>query len=305
MKNSIAFLALLFSFSFAHMEMEYPAPRRSKFSSYYTSIYDVDYSMTAPLSNTDSSQFPCKGYAKGPSTLTLTAGSPLTVELYGSAIHGGGHCQFAMSYDGGNTWVVLSTVVRQCMLQGLNFSVPIPASAPNGAAVFAWTWINAIGNREYYMNCADVTVQGGATPGSITGPKLFVANLAYIAGAPTIPEFPDPTSTNDGRNYLDARPTITVTGTSGPAGSTTGSQPATTGSQPATTGSHPAGTTGSQATTSTGTHVTGPATTGAKDSTVESDGLAATAAESAASSFLAPATFLLAVFSAAVIFVCF
>jgi hypothetical protein len=160
-----------------------------------------------------------------------------------------------------------------------------------------------VGNREYYMNCADVIVQGGATPGSITGPKLFVANLAYIAGAPSIPEFPDPTSTNDGRNYLDARPTITVTGTSGSAGSTTGAPAGTTGSQPATTGSQPA-TTGPSPTTSTGTHVTGPATTGTKDNTVQSDGLAATAAESAASSLLARATWLLAALSATAVLLC-
>jgi len=147
------------------------------------------------------------------------------------------------------------------MLQGLNFSVPVPSSAPNGEAIFAWTWINAVGNREYYMNCADVIVTGGTSPSSVTGPKLFVANLPYIAGAPSIPEFPDVTSTNDGRNYLEARPIITVTGTSGSGSVTTAA--ATTA--PQTTG---AGTTGTPTTgpRTTGTSTTAPQTTGTRTS---------------------------------------
>jgi len=34
----------------------------------------------------------------------------------------------------------------------------VPSSAPSGQALFAWTWQNYEGNREYYMNCALVRI---------------------------------------------------------------------------------------------------------------------------------------------------
>jgi len=162
------------------------------------------------------------------------------------------------------------------MLQGLNFNVPVPASAPNGEAIFAWTWINAVGNREYYMNCADVIITGGTTPALVSGPRLFVANLPYVQGAPTIPEFPDPSSTNDGRNYLADRPIIQVTG-SGSSGSgsvTTGSTPITTA--PPTTGVRTTGT-GTTAPMTTGSVTTARVTTAARTTGPVTTGQATTA----------------------------
>lgn len=55
--------------------------------------------------------------------------------------------------------------------------VKIPANAPGSeSCIFAWSWINAIGNREYYMNCADIKITGGAGS-SITGAGLLLANI--------------------------------------------------------------------------------------------------------------------------------
>ncbi|KAJ2783303.1 hypothetical protein GGI15_002640, partial [Coemansia interrupta] len=67
----------------------------------------------------------------------------------------------------------------------LNFEVPLPANLPGtDHAVFAWTWVNASGNREFYMNCADIAISGPA--GSFTGKQMTILNYP---GYPVVPEF--------------------------------------------------------------------------------------------------------------------
>ncbi|RKP07205.1 hypothetical protein THASP1DRAFT_6962, partial [Thamnocephalis sphaerospora] len=160
----------------AHMAMEQPPPRGSKYQPYATNI---DYSITSPT------QSMCQGKPAGPISATLQAGTAVQVTLGGGAPHNGGHCQFSLSYDGGKTFVVLKDVMDTCMVDSLHYSVPLPATAPGSKrAIFAWSWINAVGNREYYMNCADVAIKGPAN-GKIVGKKMLVAN---IPGTPTVPE---------------------------------------------------------------------------------------------------------------------
>jgi hypothetical protein len=122
------------------------APRLSTFSPFYLAAGNVDYSMTAPLF-ADGSNFPCKAYPAGVITGTLTAGTTLTVSIVGTANHNGGHCQFAVSYDNGQTWVVLLTVIHNClggasMNDPFLFNVPIPVGVPGcQSCVFAWSWV--------------------------------------------------------------------------------------------------------------------------------------------------------------------
>ncbi|KAK9704541.1 hypothetical protein K7432_010121 [Basidiobolus ranarum] len=183
----------------AHMEMVQPPPRHSKYNPTFPGV--PDYNMVDPLG-----VFPCKGYEQGGIVQTVKAGGSISVKLSGVATHSGGHCQFAISYDAGQTFAVLDTIYSNCIISGLDYTVPIPSTAGSSKnVIFAWTWINKIGNREYYMNCADIEIQGSAD-GYITGPKLLVANLP---GYSTIPEFPND-GPNDGRDLLAARPTITI-----------------------------------------------------------------------------------------------
>jgi hypothetical protein len=182
----------------AHMAMSYPPPRGHK---NLPGVKNIDYSITSPT------QLMCQGKEAGPIAATLKAGTNLNVVLEGGAVHGGGHCQFSMSYDGGKTFVVLKDVMDTCMIDSLQYSVPIPENAPSSDhAIFAWSWINAIGNREYYMNCADVVVEGKPN-GSITGKKLLVVNTP---GTPTVPEFGSGKDTVSPKLFAE-RPTITVT----------------------------------------------------------------------------------------------
>ncbi|KAL1924239.1 uncharacterized protein VTP21DRAFT_7274 [Calcarisporiella thermophila] len=192
---SLALLALSTAV-LAHMEVAYPPPRRSKYSNYYKSIGQIDYDMKSPL-NPDQWPFPCRNFPEGPAETTLKAGSNIQVQIVGTATHNGGHCQFALQYPGSD-FVVFHTIMEECPLSK-NYTVPIPASAPAGKATFAWTWVNALGNREYYMNCADVNIDG-PTKSCMKGKELAVANYP---GYPTIPEFhKDPTH---GRKYFDQR----------------------------------------------------------------------------------------------------
>ncbi|KAK9723020.1 hypothetical protein K7432_002229 [Basidiobolus ranarum] len=184
----------------AHMEMTNPAPRESKFNPNYKDG-QIDYDMTSPLDSHWT--YPCRGYGPGPSVATYQAGGSVGVDLDGGADHNGGHCQFSLSVDGGKTFVVMKTVMGDCMVSARHYDVPIPKNAPNGKVTFAWSWINKTGNREYYMNCADITIQGGSGK-CISGPKKLVADLP---GYPTIPEFTN--GGYDGSDLMAKRPIIT------------------------------------------------------------------------------------------------
>ncbi|KAL1924786.1 uncharacterized protein VTP21DRAFT_4440 [Calcarisporiella thermophila] len=193
----------LISLVSAHMEMEKPAPRRSKFSKFYSKNSDIDFDMTSPLGGRFT--FPCRGFKEGPAESTFKAGDTVPVSIVGGAPHGGGHCQFALSYDKGKTFVVIQDEMETCPLER-NYNIKIPNNAPSGKAVFAWTWVNAIGNREYYMNCADVNIVGSQN-GKLTGKELLVVNLP---GRKTIPEFAG--NKNTGKDLFAQRKTITVSG---------------------------------------------------------------------------------------------
>ncbi|KAJ2705014.1 hypothetical protein FB645_002800 [Coemansia sp. IMI 203386] len=209
----------------AHIALSYPCPR-------YNNAHgedcppvpegqQVDYSITSPLGSTEPL---CKRTVPYPSpSAQWTAGQSITVKFYGTARHNGGHCQFSMSYDGGKTFVVVHEILRYCLYDGINgntlgnpvdsYTFDLPKDLPSSNnAVFAWTWVNASGNREFYMNCADVTVAGNSN--SYSGKQMTIANHQ---GYETIPEFGGNYDT--GLNMYKSAPVIKVTGN----GQTTGS----------------------------------------------------------------------------------
>ncbi|PNS16522.1 hypothetical protein CAC42_256 [Sphaceloma murrayae] len=140
-----------------------------------------------------------------------------------TAVHGGGSCQISITYETDaaklkdpNSWRVLYSIEGGCptnskgnladSYQGPNggysgawqcsdpatngydcvnsFEFTIPEGVKSGQATLAWTWFNTIGNREMYMNCAAVNIQGGASDASAleSFPPMFVANLASVGG---------------------------------------------------------------------------------------------------------------------------
>jgi hypothetical protein len=95
------------------------------------------------------------------------------------------------------------------MVEGQNLDVKIPSEAPNGEALFAWSWFNQLGNREMYQNCAVVTITNGGS--GLTGPAPFVANVG-VNGCTTVEGvdvvFPDPgPNVQYGGKYKSSKPT--------------------------------------------------------------------------------------------------
>lgn len=146
-----------------HMEMSWPYALRSKFNP-DNSYSIIDYSNTSPLLP-DGSNFPCKGYQNDRPfevVAEFVAGSDHNITLAGSATHDGGSCQISLSYDNGATFRVIKSVINGCPLVS-SYDFTVPSTAPSGNALLAWTWQNLEGNREYYMNCAQINVVAAAT----------------------------------------------------------------------------------------------------------------------------------------------
>ncbi|KAL1725420.1 hypothetical protein EV714DRAFT_287917 [Schizophyllum commune] len=175
-----ALAALQSSVVRAHMMMSDPPPLRSQYNKYAT---NADYDMTSPLTS-DGSNYPCKGYLDDTSgkdpVATWKAGSSQTVTIEGSANHGGGSCQLSISEDDGASFKVIKSFEGGCPTAGPDkLSVDIPSDVSSGTRVFAWTWNNQIGNREFYMNCAMITIEDGGS-GLDSYPDVFVAQLSGV-----------------------------------------------------------------------------------------------------------------------------
>ncbi|KAI7973938.1 hypothetical protein EIK77_001349 [Talaromyces pinophilus] len=198
MKSTFAICALLAATVSAHMQMSNPYPIRSPLNP-NGDEGKKDYSYTSPLDKSGSN-FPCKGYQNDAfvSVATYTPGSQYDLSLSGSATHGGGSCQISLSYDTGKTFTVIQSMEGGCPLTS-NYTFTVPTDAPSGQALLAWTWFNKIGNREMYMNCAQVTIGGSskrshardmmvsrADTAFSSRPPYFVANVNGPGGCTTI-----------------------------------------------------------------------------------------------------------------------
>ncbi|KAJ1862031.1 hypothetical protein LPJ73_000869 [Coemansia sp. RSA 2703] len=179
-----------------HMEMIKPCPRFNANGIDCPALpdgIDKDYNENSPISSKGVALQPfCKYTTPWPSpAVTWTAGDTVTAQFntFGSP-HSGGHCEWSISYDGGQTFVVVHRELRHCFYDAENnlqtvYNFTLPADLPGSDnAIFAWSWVNAKGNREFYMNCADVVIKGSSD--SYTGQQMTVLNYP---GYPTVPEF--------------------------------------------------------------------------------------------------------------------
>jgi hypothetical protein len=221
-------LLLLIKFAKTHISMSYPPSRRNKNAVYYRDNNLINYNLNAPLYvnvGPDYFTFPCKGFSKGPATAEFT--SNIRVTLEGTVTHGGGHCQFGISFDDRN-FVVLYTVITNCLLNTMTYEFPLPSNTPSGPATVFWSWVNAIGNREYYMECADVNINNNNDNQNsvVVGKELIVAN---ILNYPIIPEFPSPNMYSGIDLFERARP-FSISRSSTPPMSNANSRPISTSS---------------------------------------------------------------------------
>ncbi len=160
--------------------------------------------------------FPCKGLHEAVSVTTIAAGTSHLVQFTGSVVHGGGSCQFAVTYEfpppaDPTRWKTIYTIIGGCpasavgnLAEGLKdqwgrpdglqcgndygvecvreFLIPFGKELPSGNATFAWIWLNRTGKRELYTTCAPVKIINGQ--GEVENdyfkslPGIFLANAA-------------------------------------------------------------------------------------------------------------------------------
>ncbi|OAP61527.1 hypothetical protein AYL99_03730 [Fonsecaea erecta] len=204
--TALAAVAFLAAAADAHMIMNTPVP------------YGKSTLNNSPLV-ADGSDFPCKQRpgvydAEGASN-TAAIGDPQTLSFIGSATHGGGSCQVSLTTDlqptKNSKWMVIKSIEGGCPASApgnigddpngtgaSTFQFTIPEGIAPGDYTLAWSWLNKIGNREYYMNCAPLTVTASKKKRYAPAPKvkrqtsfpdLFVANLASINTCATVEGF--------------------------------------------------------------------------------------------------------------------
>jgi hypothetical protein len=127
----------------AHMELLYPAPFRSQFNPQVTEA-TKDINQKNPLTP---EQFPCKGYQKdmdsptglGKPTAEFTTGGTHNFSInQNTAVHGGGSCQLALSYDKGKSFTVIHSYLGSCGFPG-KYDFTMPSDAPtSNQALLAW-----------------------------------------------------------------------------------------------------------------------------------------------------------------------
>jgi hypothetical protein len=206
----------------AHMVMTNPVP------------FGKSTLNNSPLANPSdnagtASDFPCKQRpgvydAEGANTQMALGSTFANVSFMGSAVHGGGSCQFSITYDMEPTeksiFKVIHSIEGGCPAKNTpgnlgddanevdpdTYSFTLPSNIPTGPAVLSWTWFNKVGNREMYQNCAPITLTAASSKRSEklmqrdsaaynALPDMFVANINNGGSCATQNgdlEFPDP-----------------------------------------------------------------------------------------------------------------
>lgn len=232
----IAALQLVALVAYAHVDLITPCARYSSAPGCPPPPpgQSIDYNTNAPISSGGINNQPlCKHSVPYAKRTVYKAGQSIPTGYGIGSAHGGGHCQWALSYDREKTWVVIQTEIRTCLRgavigQSPTIPVTIPIDAPSGEVTFMWAWINAVGVREYYSNCADIQVIG-RDGGTISGVELLLANFNTTYGI--IPEFPNPTDP-DGHELFDARKPITISVKGSGSGITSNPSPSPSPSKP-------------------------------------------------------------------------
>ena len=194
MKVSVA--AGLVAISNAHMLISNPKP------------FTTPQLKQNPLS---AGQFPCQGtpggtFSAGSNMNNFELGSKQTLQWIGTAVHGGGSCQISISYDTNPTpesvWKVIHSIEGGCPARNLNnnrfpadaaaidpdtYDYKIPDNIPAGKATISVSWLNRIGNREFYMYCGavELTGKGGDKANYEALPDIYVANVPDVNSCET------------------------------------------------------------------------------------------------------------------------
>ncbi|KAK3117484.1 hypothetical protein LTR53_001084 [Teratosphaeriaceae sp. CCFEE 6253] len=180
----VALTAILSGIAGAHLMLDTPVP------------YGKDSLDNSPLVDakpgSSGANYPCKlrtGAYEISSENHIKAGEDQVLSFIGSASHGGGTCQLALSTSRSpgptDEFKAFQIYEGGCPINGdgndgtSNSTYSIPTGIKNGEYSLAWTWYNRVGNREIYMNCAPVTITGGSESTDFYDalPNMYVINL--------------------------------------------------------------------------------------------------------------------------------
>ncbi|KAK3813108.1 MAG: hypothetical protein J3Q66DRAFT_347421 [Benniella sp.] len=197
--SAVAFAALSYVPSTeAHVGVIFPCPPRApQCEPQKWQGGKPDYDHFRPISNTFASKPPklhhkiCR-YVESKSLLksavkknVFSKGQTIKTKYEVIDSHGGGHCQWALTYDVDEKiknpkWVVFKTKKTYCLRgaeRGIaTEKVELPKGIPGGKAILAWIFNNADGNREFYSSCSYITIKGDRK-GKITGKEPLIANI--------------------------------------------------------------------------------------------------------------------------------
>ncbi|KAF9978617.1 hypothetical protein BGZ73_001533 [Actinomortierella ambigua] len=187
--NIIVLLATVLAMAAAHGTIVYPPPRGGMGERNYNGRV---HAFLGYRDKVHSVTYPCGGYPVGRVT-PMRAGQRIDVRFgsssmpnsniknqpkkpsspkneFSQARHGGGFCEFSLSYDNGKTFYTIARYTRTCPDAYYRWPVRIPPRAPSctqrGRCLFVWTWTANILDQ-FYMNCADIElrgVKGGSLP---------------------------------------------------------------------------------------------------------------------------------------------
>ncbi|KAG0307868.1 hypothetical protein BGZ98_009585 [Dissophora globulifera] len=139
--------------------------------------------------------FPCGGYKAGPVT-TLKAGEIVPVRFWNFEIkdytkfpppkglsqsrHGGGACEFSLSYDAGKTWHVIGQYTKTCPDIYYEWPVLIPKNVPactdSNKCLFSFSW-TAYSTDQFYHHCANVKIESADKKGILPELKMTVVDV--------------------------------------------------------------------------------------------------------------------------------
>ncbi|KAK3374207.1 hypothetical protein B0T24DRAFT_506090, partial [Lasiosphaeria ovina] len=173
--------------------------------------------------------YPCQGLTSFDYRTPVVAGQTTLVNFTGTMPHGGGSCQFGINFHGEPyttnpaDWKTIYTIIGGCPAEvttasgnlnttgvdfaGRNesvhcgddkvvncirqFNIPFPVDLPNGNHTFAFTWFRKNTAGEMYMNCAPISIIGGASsPANASAfvdglPSMFLANIKGFTNCTT------------------------------------------------------------------------------------------------------------------------
>ncbi|OAQ35311.1 hypothetical protein K457DRAFT_898467 [Linnemannia elongata AG-77] len=139
--------------------------------------------------------FPCGGYKKGPVS-TYKAGEVIPVRFWNFGVedyksfpprkgisqsrHGGGACEFSLSYDAGKTWNVIGQYTKTCPDIYYEWPVLIPKNVPSctdsNKCLFSFSW-TAYSTEQFYHHCANVIIHGDDKKGILPELEMTVADV--------------------------------------------------------------------------------------------------------------------------------